>query len=270
MIEEWKKLIEYLTLLKSTSWSTRFGGLVKWNVIIFLSCSTIVGIVNKLFTQDLISSKLYLFSLISLITTNTFIWLAYRWLFVTGFSFKESIKVAFAINTISQSQDFLKQIINVFKNELASFGFEKVIEVYELPDDIKFQNSQSAEKYLRDKNIRLLIWGNTTEGAVKKDDVSKFNLNFSYLTAPLYLPEHRSSFSRLVSYAFPRLGWHVFKSNSLFGINVVSDNIFEVTLFIFGLCLSTIPELKFFQKFIYTFEKLDFRLKFKQAWNKRI
>lgn len=172
-----------------------------------------------------------------------FFWLQHR---CSKFDIKENV-CAIAIKTKDSSINYKEEIIKQLKEQRRTYRLEDKIKIIDLPSDVYFENQSDAEKYISRRNIRLLIWGNTSEGKIKGDQSTRFNISLSYLFSYVKSKEDLEDKSKNniiygIDQAIKRNYWTINDFDSFSAISVVSGNIFEISLFSIGVCLASNPE----------------------------
>lgn len=187
-----------------------------------------------------------------------FLWII-CWLFYSKIIIYPSkkIRIGFTIKTEKESKEHYKEIKKQFIRNIESHNLFSVIQVIRFPSDVIFQEKEKAEKFAYKKHICVLVWGDTSEGTRRKDEISKFNVNFSYLYFPF---EGKSKFLTDIQEFIGKRDWIISGSNSFDSIPVVSENVTEIVLYVLGKCLASSRSLDLSLKAIKIFEQLKDRL----------
>lgn len=235
--------------LMSNEWSTKKGGILYAIGVFILSFGAIVSL-----QQIGVRFGVYWsLGILSALQLGHFVaWFVRR----NYFYDPELLTIAFAVATEDPSQDYYKEIKKKFKEQIDTYSLRDNLKIKELPGDISFSDSKSAERFIERKGIRLLIWGNTTEGNLQGDPFSQFNIKFSYLHR--YTGKKtRKQFVEEIDIAAQRKMWGIRKPDSFHNLVVVSGNILEISLYTLGLCLATVPSISYLLKSVDILEKLS-------------
>lgn len=227
------------------------GGYFAYAFIILIVTPLVIGALGF---DIIIWDKLKIIFLIE------FLWGIY-WLFSSKtiiFSFRK-IKIGFAIKTEKESKEHYREIEKQFIRNIESHNLSSTIQVINFPSDIIFQKKEKAERFIGQKNIHVLVWGDTREGTWKKDKVSEFNVRFSYSYSYSVL-EEKKKFSDDIQEFTDGRAWIVSGFDSFDNIPVVSENITEIALYILGKSLASSRSLGLSLKAIEILEQLKTRL----------
>jgi len=170
------------------------------------------------------------------------------------------LTIAFAVATEEASRSYYKEIKKKFREQITAHKLQDDIKVKELPTDVNFTDAKSAEAFILKRGIRLLVWGNTTEGNVVNIPFSQFNIQISYQYRALS-KVRQEEFKKDIRTAIQRRMWGVRQSESFLHLAVVSGNILEISLYTLGACLATIPRVDYLLRSIDIFENLQNLLK---------
>lgn len=239
--------------LKDVEYGTRFGwiyysiGLFILSVILILSLKAI-GLSFNLWIN--------LLFIVVVQFVHSSLWFSRR---QKIFNLKNLV-IAFAIATEKESKDYYKEIKKEFRRQVAKYKLESIIKIKELSSDVKFNNDNEAERYIKKKGIWVLLWGDTREGNLNNTPITQFNIKASFQFNQLD-EEKRKSFLSDVNLATQRRVLSVWQKNSSYQLVIVSGNIVEISLFTLGACLATAPNIDYFLKSVLIFEKLHDILK---------
>lgn len=241
--------------LKSTDWPTWFG-LFSYGIGIFLLT---IAFLFSLQTIN-ISFGFYVSFAVLLAPqiVHALLWIIRR----SYLGDPDCLTVAFAIETDDSSREYYKEIRKRFQKHLIDFKLNKRLKIKDLPNDIYFNDSEIAEKYINEKGIRLLIWGDTTKGTSGGKEIVNFNIKLSYLYGRQNAEQQRQLSSE-IGQAVQRGIWGFPRTESLLGIVIVEGNIIEMSLYALGACLSTVPIIAYQESAVLIFENLLKMLKYK-------
>jgi hypothetical protein len=234
--------------VKKFSWNTKRGLIAYSVLILFLS----KGIIDWL--KIPVFPVFPLFAILILVVptaVHVFLWLIVRNIY---YDFN-ILTVAFGISAGESSGDYYREIKKRFKRHICEYRIKSKVKVVELPDDVSFSDAASAEKYIIQKGMRLLIWGHTTEGTSNNVSQSQFNVRFSY-QFNLRKNQKRTDFTEQVGLSLPGRAWGISAGNSLSELLVVSGNIIETSLYILGMCFATVPSKDYGMIAVEIFEDL--------------
>ncbi len=172
--------------------------------------------------------------------------------------FPVNFNIAFSLDFEEglNSGQYFQQIKNNFQKIIDDAGLSENIKVIDFSDIQKFTIKKEAEKFRSKKNIDLIIWGNFSKDGLKEKNeaVSEMHLNFTYghpndkdgKIGAMILLDISSKFA-LKEY------WKIFESNSLNDVNIISNNIFALSMYTVALTLKIYGKI---DKSIDLFEKL--------------
>lgn len=248
-----KEILETLKELKGLEWATKRGAVIYSLAIFFLS-TTIISVLSK--TGISIGPKWTTGTILGLQIIHIILWSIKRNYFYDA----SILTVAFAIATEETSQSYYKEIKKNFREQISKFKLQDDIRIKELPGDVSFSYSKSAEAFIVRKGIRLLVWGNTTEGNIGNAPFSQFNVKLSYQHGVID-KEKQKKFVDDIGMAIQRRMWGIRQPDSFIHLAVVSGNVFEISLYTLGACLATMPNVNYLLKSIDIFERLTDILK---------
>ncbi|MBU0731745.1 hypothetical protein KKC88_02595 [Patescibacteria group bacterium] len=167
----------------------------------------------------------------------------YNWLrarklqwFPANFNIALSIEFDEGLNSGSYFKQIKKNINQVLKEQ----DLDKYVVVQDFSDIKKFKNQEEAEKFRNKKDIDLIIWGDFTVDNLKKDgnNINKLNLSFTFghpddkekRIGKMILADLRSRMAR-------KNYWNIIEHNSFEDIQIVSNNIFDLSIYTIALSL---------------------------------
>ncbi|MAG44765.1 hypothetical protein CL633_02645 [bacterium] len=261
-----KDFIEIIQKHKSVKWQSKLGLLV-YPIVIFGIEYSIIFALDQIELKLGTNIKIYILLISQVIYLAS--WLLKRTLFYDA----DILTVAFAISTDKKTKNYYKELKQRFNDWIQLLKLENIIKLKELPDIPIFKSNKDAEKFIIENGIRLLIWGNTyEESMVKNEPFVKFNVKFSYQYSYFQAKKkstekkYRKVVKSKIDKAAQRKYWGIWRPNSAYQLEIVSGNIIEISLFIVGFCLATMPDfsLNYLRKAIKVFEKLEKLLKTKK------
>lgn len=180
--------------------------------------------------------------------------------FPVNFNIALSLEFKEGLNSGNYYLEIRKNLIKA----LEEVGMEKLVKIVDFSDIQKFKNKEQAEKFRNKKNIDLIIWGDFSTDSLKKggEAVNKLNLNFTYghpndkegKLGVMLLSDIRSKFAQ-------KNYWQIFENNSLEDIKIISENLFDLAVYVMALTLKIYGKIG---KSTVLFEKLHDRLMIKQ------
>ncbi|MCQ9206183.1 MAG: hypothetical protein NG737_07735 [Omnitrophica bacterium] len=249
-----KETLEILRELKGLEWSSKRGAFIYALGLFFLSAAIISALSESgisIGPKWIIAIILLALQIIHLIA----------WFINRNYFYDASIlTVAFAIATEEPSQGYYKEIKKKFREQIATYKLQDDVKIKELPTDINFSDAKSAEAFIAKKGIRLLVWGNTTEGNIKNAPFSQFNVKLSYQHGVID-KDKRKRFLDDIGMATQRRIWGIRQPDSFFHLAIVSGNVFEISLYTLGACLATVQNVSYLLKSVDIFERLQDILK---------
>lgn len=243
-----KEVLEIIKELRGLEWASKRGAFVYALALFFLS-ATIISIFYK--TGVVLGPKWTIVTILGLQIVHAVAWTIKR----NYFYDPNTLTLAFAITTEDASQNYYREIKKKFREQIATHRLQDDIRVKELPSDISFSDAKSAEAFIVKKGIRLLVWGNTSEGNISNAPFSQFNVKLSYQHGVIN-KEKQKKFVDDIEMAIQRRVWGIRQPDSFFHLAVVSGNVFEISLYTLGACLATIPNVNYLLKSVDIFERL--------------
>lgn len=168
-----------------------------------------------------------------------------RWykLFPANFNIVIAIKFEEGLN----SGYYYKELRRNLTAMIEQYKLSNIIKLKDFSDILEFKNCEQAETFVGKKNINLLIWGEFSTDTLKKDDslVNTLNLNFTYLfpkdinnILPGIIKSDIDS-----KFAFKNY-WTIFDRNSFNDLQIISNNLFDITTYIIALTFKIFGVLK--------------------------
>lgn len=246
-------MLEILRELRGLEWPSKRGGVV-YAFGIFLLSSAVITILAK--TGIVLNTYWIIGILLGLQLIHMIVWFVKRNFFYDP----SALTIAFAVATEETSQGYYKEIKKKFREQVATYKLQDDIKIKELPTDVAFLDAKSAEAFIVKKGIKLLVWGNTTEGNIGNAPFSQFNVKLSYQHGVID-KEKQKKFTDDIGMAIQRRMWGIRQPDSFHHLIVVSGNILEISLYTLGACLATVPNVNYLLKSVDIFEKLQTILK---------
>lgn len=200
--------------------------------------------------------RAYLAGLCVLETVIGTAWVYNRYL--RPYDFK-TMSVGFAVKTDKGSDELYATLKRSFESYLNEAGMTDIVRLRRLPSDLFPKTDKRAEKYVNDKGLRVLIWGDATTGKVSSDDVSIFKIRVSYQHAPMDELSHLTLAANIGN-GVRRGIWAIRHKDSLADTLVVSNNLAEISVYAFALCLISVRQPSSVLNGIRLLEILDIQL----------
>lgn len=172
--------------------------------------------------------------------------------------FPVNFNIAFSINFKDglNSGQYFKQIKNNFQDIINDAGLSADIKIIDFSDIYKFKTKKDAEDFKNKKDIDLIVWGDFSVDGLKENNqlVNEMKLNFTYgcpndkngKLGAMVLSDVNSKMA-LKQY------WKIFENDSLNDIKIISNNIFDLSMYIVALTLKIYGRI---ERSIALFEKL--------------
>lgn len=138
------------------------------------------------------------------------------------------------------SGTYYREIKRKLTEAISSNHLNDVIQIHDFSDIKKFSSNNEAESFKIKKDLDLIIWGGFSEDGLKKDGelVNKLDLKFTYGH-----PDDKEK--RLKNMIILDIGsklatknyWQILDLNSSLDTEIISNNIFDISLYILGLTL---------------------------------
>lgn len=158
------------------------------------------------------------------------------------------------------SGNYYEQIKKDFLKQIDNSGLSNQIRVLDISDIYLFKKKEEAEKFRRIHDLDLIIWGDFSndELKIKKEVVNKIDLKFTF-RIPQNLDQLHSFIATDLRSKFAQKSyWKIFEKNSLQDIEIISNNIFDISTYLLALSLKIFGKL---DECINLFENLYIDLK---------
>jgi len=184
-------------------------------------------------------------------------WLYVRW--YRPFD-KNVLSIGFALSYDDYSRESYAEIMASFRRDLEQHGLKGAVKIKELPSDLRLSSALEAEKYLKKKDLRVLIWGDTTRATVGNSEaVTIFNVNVT-CQHRVRAGDDKDAIHAALSDGARRGSWTVQDTNSLSGLRLVSGNLLEISTYVLAISLWSVREIKYVEKAALILENLRVRL----------
>jgi hypothetical protein len=246
MIDDIYKLLEKIY---SVEWLTKKGLVVYTSAafcLAFILLNSFKSIGITFHTSEVIAIILIFLSL------HIIIWILYR-----NYPYNiEDLNIAFAIKIEENSQNYYREIKKRFRSVIDDQKLSDEVRIIELPSDLNFIGQSSAQNFIEKRGIRIMLWGNASEGFYKGSPLTQFNIKVSYQYFATTRRQKEATEST-INDAVQRGIWKVWKPNSHFELLIVTGNILEISLFTLGACLASVPNTRHLEKAVLILEKLE-------------
>lgn len=156
--------------------------------------------------------------------------------------FPINFNVAFSLDFKEglNSGNYFEQIKKDLNNVIDDIGLIKQITIHDFSEIQKFKNKEEAECFLEKKKLDLIIWGEFTNDTLKKDgvNINKLNLKFTFGS-----PSSKNNIiGKMMSIDIQskiakKNYWEIIDNNSYTDIQIVSNNILDISTYIVALVL---------------------------------
>lgn len=188
-------------------------------------------------------------------------WLALNFQKLRYKFFPGKLDVVFAIHAPGeQAVKYKEDLRRGFSDCIDAFQLRRTFSVKDLSKLIHFDNAVEAEKYCKEHDVSLVVWGDFLEDGhqVSGEDVSEFVPHFTFLypddakgrVGAMMLLDIQSRFARL-NY------WRILKKESLTDVKILTNKLFEQSCYVLALALKAQGRMR---DSLALFEKLYSRL----------
>lgn len=224
-------------------WSSLNWGNIREQVIagiILLLIPVIVGLIYKKRTRILLVFKKLKLAI-----------------FPVTFNIAFSIESEAGINTGTYYSEIKRNI----GTRLRLTDLEGSIKIHDFSDIKRFESKKEAEEFRNNKDIDLIIWGSFSDDRLKErgESSSRINLYFTFghpennekRIGPMLLLDINSKLAT-------KNYWNIIESESKNDVDVISNNIFDISTYILALTLKIYGHI---QKSLHLYEELAKSLK---------
>lgn len=186
-----------------------------------------------------------------------FIWILF-WSIKSGrFIFPTSkYSIIFCIKTDDRSVDQYKKMFYKLQNEFDTLNLTKSLALIDISSDI-IKNTKQAEKYRRNQNVDLIIWGSALSETSNGKSIINFNLKYTARINKKLREKLKLFISDLIVVVGTK-NWIINLDNTLFEEIRVVNNFIEACIFIAGLHFLTDYKLEDAVKLLNTLKlKMD-------------
>ena len=172
-----------------------------------------------------------------------------------GWFYRDKIRIAIHPKLLEEDRNLEKALRTSIK--LGNLGH--LLKIFVIPSDVCFEDRKAVEKYVCEQHLNLVIWGDCLTGKQDNKDVSQYILYFSYSFS--CKQGHEEPVRYVLSKDFRAISvqryWKVQRENALTEIQIVGNNLAEVSLYMVGVCLLSKGDI---QRGVLIFEELFRRL----------
>ncbi len=190
---------------------------------------------------------------------NLFLWIKKQKLkfFPVNFNIAFSIEFEEGLN----SGGYFKEIKKNFNKIIDNFSLSENIKIKDLSTIKKFENRKEAERFVKNKNIDLLIWGDFSNDTLKKKNKKVSNIDFKFTYR--YPDDKKGKIGKMIaldinSKLAQKQYWKILESNSIEDVRVITGNLFDLSLYVVALTLKLYGRIG---ESSIIFEKLSIKLK---------
>jgi tetratricopeptide (TPR) repeat protein len=119
-------------------------------------------------------------------------------------------------------------------------GLRKHIHLKDVSTIKKINNKKEAETFALDKMINMIIWGGFSSNhlKIKGEQVSRITLHFTYCHLDTPEQQIKIELSKDISTKFSKKNyWQIVESDSMRDVEIVSNNIFDISTYILAVIL---------------------------------
>jgi len=171
-----------------------------------------------------------------------------------------NIALSLDFNDGLNSGNYFEEIKRKLTKNIGDTDLSKNIKICDFSDIQRFSDKEEAEDFRNRKNIDLIIWGgfSSDELQINGEKISKLDLKFTYG----YPDDEGKNIGKMIlldisSKLAKRNYWQILENNSYKDVEIVSDNIFDISTYILALILKLYGKIS---ESVNLFEKLRDRL----------
>lgn len=229
--------IEYLKLLLSDRWKTKYGLVIASILLALVSSGSTITILTLLKMND----KAFIIVLCVFLVPQLVHFIA--WYFCSGRMpiINSVFTVVFCLKgkdlkSGGKSDSYIQNAIEIVEKELDKLGILEKINLNSIGQDI-IKTRKDAHDYRNKYDIDLIIWGEVLSGAKEKQDVCDFNkISFTYKSpSPKANANLAELFRNDVNIALVERDWHIYELNNITDIEKISGHFSEIIMFILGI-----------------------------------
>ncbi len=231
------KEIEYLKLLWSDQWKTKYGLAVTSILLVSVLYGVAFATIKLLKVHD--NSALILLCA----TTIPLFLNLIVWCFCSGRVpiANSKFNVVFCLTGKDLKDDgmsdrYIQNAISIVAAELDKLGLSRKIKLKTIGQDI-IKTKNGAEDYLIKHGIDLIVWGQVLYGSKEEQDVCDFTkISFTYKSPSRKTNANLAElFDNNVKIALAKRDWNIYEINSITDIEKISENFNEIIMFILGI-----------------------------------
>ncbi|MCP4269634.1 MAG: hypothetical protein GY777_29360 [Candidatus Brocadiaceae bacterium] len=231
------KEIEYLKLLWSDQWKTKYGLTV--TSILLASVFFVVSITTLKLLKIHDNSALILLCAIAIPLFLNYI----VWCFCSGRVpiTNSKFNVVFCLTGKDLKDDgtsdkYIQNAVSIVAAELDKLGLARKIKLKTIGQDI-IRTDDDAEDHLIKHGIDLIVWGHVLYGSKDGQDVCDFTkISFTYKSPSRETNANLAEiFENNVKIALAKRDWNIYEINSITDIEKISENFNEIIMFILGI-----------------------------------
>ncbi len=169
--------------------------------------------------------------------------LFFRKLKIKFFPTKFNVALAVEFDKLMNSGKYYNEIRKNLLSILDDLNLSGIIRIEDFSDIYLFSNKKEAEKYREKKNLDLIIWGRFTSDELKINsrNINKINLKFTYVVPKFKQDKNnnigRAIISDIISKIALKNYWQIIEEQSFADVEIVSNNLTDISLYIIGLTL---------------------------------
>jgi len=230
-------------------WETRLGFIRISGTLALIVTGFLKAVVS--IAGIMLSWFYFVGSVIGILSICFIVWFLGR----KGWFHRDKIRVSIYPKLLENDENLEK----VLRSSIRSGNLGHLFKISIIPSDVCFEDRKAAEKYVKDQHLNLVIWGDCLTGKQDEKDVSQYILHFSYSFS--CQEGHEEPVRYVLNKDFQSISvqryWKVQRENALPEIQVMGNNLVEISLYITGVCLLSKGDIK---KGVLIFEDLFQRI----------
>ncbi|MDD3190076.1 MAG: hypothetical protein PHI66_00035 [Candidatus Pacebacteria bacterium] len=206
------------------SWGINYNNIIE-QCIVAVIVAVILGILSKLLKYQL-KNRIVIFI---------------RRIQLCLFPTKFNIAISINCEDKSESEKYYKEINKQFAIIVRDYGLSKYLVLKDISKVKTFYSTEIAEKFVKNKDLDLLIWGDASMDGLKENDIdiTKFKLYFTY-NLPRDKRDKENQIGKLInfdinSHLATKNYLQILKKDSSKDVEIITNNLFDITLYIVGI-----------------------------------
>ncbi len=132
----------------------------------------------------------------------------------------------------------IQDSLSLLSRELDKLGLLNKFRIINVGQDV-IKSQSRAHKYREEQDVDLIIWGEVFSGSKQEKEICNFKLSFTFKVPGSIAAENlQPNFLADVNIAVINRDWNIYEINSLPDTEKMSENLFEIIMFVVGLIYS--------------------------------